>query len=220
MPTWRRLQIALASVIGLAVCAGAMSAWAADRRVTALTADADRLREAQQALSHEREQAKATELSALDRRHTALRARVVPGVEELRASAEAARRAIDPKAPDHDRLRAFGDALDALETRVALLERIGQLDYRGADLNAWAADQRRKGDVTAAAKAAGTRARLMVTDDAVTTYEKALDQLHQTLAQGASARPGGPGVAVAGATDGSSCLPGEPGCGLDGKRIF
>jgi len=215
----RRLQIALAAVIGVAAFGGGTAAYGVQRHVTALEQDSARLRDGQQALARERENAKATELSALDRRHASLRARpLVREAEDARATAEAARRAIDPKTLDHDRLRAFGDALDALQGRLETVEKIAELDRRHADLGAWAAERKRS-EITAAARSAASRAKLMGTDDAARAYEGALDRLHDALAQ--STTPTGRGLPpIAASGSDKKCLAGDPGCGLDGKPLF
>jgi membrane protein involved in colicin uptake len=215
----RRLQIALAAVIGLAALGGSATAYGVTHKIAAMEQSADQMREGQQALARERENAKATELAALDRRHAALRARpLVSEAAEAGATAEAARKAIDPKSLDHDRLRAFGDALDALQARIEAVEKLAQLDRRLGDLTAWAAE-RKRGEATAAARNAASRAKATGTEDAVRAYERALDQLHDWLAQSKTPTGGG-GAVQASSGPGRPCLAGDPGCGLDGRPIF
>ena len=127
---------------------------------------------------------------------------------------------MDPKALDHDRLLAFGDALDALQARLDTLDRIAALDHRRDDLAGWAAD-RRRGEALAAARTAGTRARLTGTSDSLQAYEIALDQVRDGLAHTVT----GVGHQAVAASDsksgkGAPCLEGDPGCGLDGRRAF
>ncbi|MFT3768211.1 MAG: hypothetical protein QM820_22400 [Minicystis sp.] len=217
----RKLQIALAAVLGLVVCGGSASAYGVTRHLARLSQDTEQLRDGQQALARERENAKATQLAALDRRHAALRTRTVAGADEARAAAEIARNHVDAKALDHDRLRAFGDALDALEARIDTLEKLALLDRRFADLTVWAAD-RKRGEATTAARTAAVRAKSTGDVDAMRTYERTLDQLRDALAQ--SAPPSGGAVAVAASSGGKAgtrtCAEGDPGCGLDGKPLF
>jgi hypothetical protein len=231
----RRLRAVLAVVLGVGILGGGGAAISVSRQVTALEQEAAQLREGQTALGREREHAKANELAALDRRHAALRARAETAVAEggtlgigrdadeaLRAAGTACA-SVDAKALDHDRLRAFGDALDTLEARVETLEKVTALDRRIADLDAWAAE-RRKLDAattakTAAAKSAATRARATgAGEDAVRAYAAALGQLHEALAQ--SGGRGGQGKvtsAPAGPDTRQKCTPGaDPLCGPDG----
>jgi hypothetical protein len=216
----RALQIALGTVLALTLGGGSAAAYGVSRHVEGLAADTAQLREGQQALAREREQAKTTELAALDRRFTALRQRpLLREAEDARATAAAARQAIDPKTLDHDRLRAFGDALEALDARLDTLDRIADLDRRQADLATWAAD-RKRGEAAAAAKLAGTRARLMATDDALRAYEGELDKLRDALAQAPAAGPGGrTAVKVADGNPGT-CLKGDPRCDIYGRPLF
>ena len=219
----RRLAQVLAAALGLVLCGGGAAAYAGTRRVATLEQDAEQLREGRQALAREREQARTTELAALDRRHAALRARpLLRDADEARATAEAARRAIDPQTLDQGRLRAFGDALEALQTRLDGLERLAALDWRQADLAAWAVDRRRT-ELTATVRTAALRARASGADEgALRAYEGSLDQLRDALAQAATSKAGPsaasqPGPATAAV---AACLPGDPGCGFDGKPIF
>lgn len=220
----RRLKVALAAVIGLAVCGGAAGAWGVHREVTALSQENERLREGQAALAAERDQAKATELAALDRRFEALRGRPLgkddaKGTAETRATAEAARRAIDPKALDHHRLRAFAEALDALEARMSGLEKLAALEGRHADLEAWAG-QRKKGDADAAtaARGAAARAKIMADDSSLAAYDKALDGLRDALSKEA-ARGGGGGPVVTQPAGAKCNDPHDPLCGLNGRAL-
>jgi len=214
----RRLQHVLSAALALALCGGGAVAYAGTRRVATLEQDAEQLREGQHALAREREQARTTELAALDRRQAALRARLGGhDAEEARANVEAARRAIDVRTVDHDRLRAFDDALDALQIRLDALERMTALDRRQADLVAWAAERRRS-EVTAAARTAAARAKATGADEAaLRAYEGALDQLREALAQPVGRTGPGP-VAVAGNSGPAQgpCLDGDPLCGLGG----
>jgi hypothetical protein len=214
----RRLQRALVAVLGLVLCGGAAAAFGVTRHVAVLEQDAAALREGQTALARERDHAKATELAALDRRHAALRSRpLVHNAEEARATAETARNAIDTRALDHDRLRAFGDALDVLEARIEALEKIEALDRRRADLAAWAAERRRSG-LTEAAESAAARAKAAGGDEgALRAYAGALDQLRNTLARSTGAPgslPPPPGLSQPPCTD-----PKDPLCGFNGRRL-
>jgi hypothetical protein len=216
----RRLLYALASALGLVLCGGGAAAYGSVQHAAALTQDVERLRDGQQALAREREQAKATELAALDRRYAALRGRpLVRDAEDARAAVEAARSAVDDKALDTDRLRKLGDALDALQGRIEVLERIAALEARRADLDAWAAE-RRRGEITAAARIAGTRAKVTGDDAALKAYAGALDDLRNELAQGDGRR--GPVAHAAPGPVYQTCDPnvGDPGCSHDGHRVF
>ncbi len=214
----RRTVVALAAALGLALCGGGVATYQASQRVAGLEQDAERLRDAQAALGKEREHAKTTELAALDRRHAALRARpLAREAEEAGKTADAARSAIDTSALDHDRLRAFGDALDALEARMDTLERLAALDRRRADLTAWAAD-RKKGELADEAQRAAALAKATAGDErSLRAYEAALDKL-----RGAIARPaaGGRVSAPWQAAPGGVCLAGDPSCDLNGHPLF
>jgi colicin import membrane protein len=216
----RRVQAALALALGLVLCGGGVAAYQTSQQVAGLEQSAALRREEHVSLVRERDSARATELAALDRRYAALRARSsASSADEARRTAEAARSAVDVQALDHGRLRAFGEALDALEMRIEALEKVAALDRREADLAAWAAERRRT-EITAAARSAAVRARAASADEgAIRAYEGALDQLRDTLAQavvGAGRAPAAsqPGVVKA------ACAQGDPGCGLDGTRIF
>jgi hypothetical protein len=216
----RVLVRALAAALGLALAGGAAGAYTSARRVAALTDDAEQLRAGQRALSRERDAAKGTELAALDRRHGALRARAAgPALQEARATAEAARSALDPKTVDHDRLRSFGDALDALEARIGVVERVAALDRRRADLAAWAAERRRT-DVAAAAKRAEERAKEAgANEGAVGAYERALDELRDALAHAAPAHRNGQRIEPKDTRETCDPTKNDPLCGLDGRRL-
>ena len=216
-----RVQIALAAALGLVLCGGTLAAYQGSQRVASLEQDASRLHEERSSLARERDSAKSTELAALDRRYAALLARpLAAGAEEARVTAAAARNALDPRAIDHGRLRAFGEAQDGFEARIDALEKVALLDRRQADLTAWAADRRRT-EITAAARSAAARAKSSGADEAsVRLYEGALEKLHDALAQtttsaGATGRPPPATSAVT-----QSCVQGDPGCGLDGTRLF
>jgi len=213
----RVLQRALAAVLGVVLCGGAAAAYQVKQHVAEVEQGAERLREGQSALAKERDHARATELAALDRRHAALRAQPhIREAEEARVTAEAARNTVDARSLDHDHLRAFGDALDALQTRLETLDRMAALDRRHADLTAWAA-QRRRSEITAAARSAAARAKAMGNDEgALRVYEGALDQLRSALADavvtGGPKPPPGP--------TGLRCTdPNDPMCGLDGRPL-
>jgi len=213
----RRLQHVLAAALGLVLCGGSAAAYAVTGHVAGLEQDAAQLREAQQALARERDSAKATELAALERRYAALRAQpLARGAEDARLTAEAAHNAIDAKSPDHHRLRAFGDALDGMEARIDALEKLTALDRRHADLTAWAAERRRT-EVTAAARSAAARAKATADEAALRAYEGALDQLRDTLAHTSAASGGKTPTDVVVKTP---CVAGDPGCGLNGEKIF
>ncbi len=216
----RRLQTALAVALGLVLCGGGVAAYQVSQHVAGLEQSAALRREEHLSLARERDSARATEVAALDRRHATLRARsLISSAEDSRSTADAARSAVDVKALDHGRLRAFGDALDALQMRIEMLEKVALLDRREADLAAWAAERRRT-ELTAAARSAAVRVKASVDEGAIRAYEGALEKLHDALAKG---------VAVAGRPSSSSsvsgvvkpaCAQGDPGCGLDGTRIF
>lgn len=216
----RRTQTVLAVALGLVLCGGGAAAYGATRHVSALEQDTARLREGQTALARERDNAKSTELASLDRRHAALRARTVAGdTAEARATAEAARSAIDTKAPDHGRLRAFSDALDALQARFEALDKVAALSRRHADLAAWAASLKRA-EVGAEAQTAAARVKATSGDEtSIRLYEAALDQMRSALAQSVAA-PGGRLPPIRREVVAGVCPPGDPGCGLDGKPLF
>jgi hypothetical protein len=211
----RRREYVLGAALALFACIGGVTKYSAGQRLDELERATVELREREHARAGERDDARSTELAALDRRHAALLARsAAEGAEGARKTAEEARQAIGERAPGHERLRRFGDALDALENRIEALEKIEALDRRRDDLAAWAASSRRK-DVAeelrraaAAAKASGAAAE----------YEQALGQARAALTQRAGLRPnrpaGEPGPAV------GRCHEGDPSCGIDGRPIF
>lgn len=212
----KRLTIALAAALVLAVTGVGATAYGFSQKLAQMGQETDRLREGQHALAEEREQAKSTQLAALDKRHAALRARETKGADEARSSAEAARNAIDRKTLDLDRLRAFGDALDALQTKLDRLDKLARLDRRLVDLDVWATERKQR-EATAEAHKLAARARAMDTDEGILAYEASLDDLRKTLARAAS--PSGR-VTTTARHVGDTCLDGDPGCGPDGKRIF
>lgn len=216
----RRLQVALSIAVGLLVCGGPAAAYGVHRQVSGLEKETAQLRESQSALSREHDQARTTELAALDRRFAALVMRPIlvtqaRATEETRSTAEAARKAIDAKSLDHNRLRAFGDALDALQARIEGLERLAALDRRLADLDVWA-DQRHKTEAVAAARTAGTRAKVQTDDATLRTYETELDRLRDTLARDGS-KPGA--VSSRETTKGGCIDPNDPMCGINGQSL-
>jgi hypothetical protein len=216
----RRITGVLAAALAVVVAVGGVATYRVTGQLASVEQAFARLRDEQQALAKEREHAKATELTALERRFAALGAR--PNQREAgepRAAAEAARKAIDTKALDQDRLRAFADALDAFEARLNMLDRVAALDKRRDDLAAWAAERKRS-DALAVARATAARAHATGDETALRAYEGALDQARDTLAREPS---GGVRQAVAkteGASGGTCPGPGYPGCGLDGKPLF
>jgi hypothetical protein len=214
----------LAAALALVMVASGVATYRATTRAATLELEVGDLRDGQQALARERERAKATELSALERRYAGAVARYgAHDADEARAVADTARTAAAATPLDQDRLRAFADALDALDARHAAALRVASLDRRRDDLLAWAGASKRS-DATAAVRAAAVRARALGDEGAAQRYEAALDQLRESLA-----RDGSKDGAPAGArpdrivqADGSKhvCIPGDPACGLDGKPIF
>lgn len=220
----RRLQVALAVVIGLVACGGPAAAYVAHGRVTGLEQENAQLRESEAALAREHDQARTTELTALDRRFAALAARAVlvedpRATDEASRTAEAARKALDAKALDHSRLRAFGDALDALQARIEGLERLAALERRHADLSAWADQRRRSEPLLAEARKAEARAKAMTDDGSLRAYEGALDRLRDALAKD-GARGGAASSSTTQVTGPGGCTdPHDPMCGFGGQRL-
>ncbi len=211
----------LAGALALAVSASGFGAFAASRKTAALEQDVSALRDEGLALGREREAAKGAALEGLDRRFAMLKARPIAGSEAARASAEAARGAVDPRSPDRGRVRAFSDALDALEARLATADKLATLDRRQADLGAWAAE-RKHPEILAAARTAGARARASGEGDAVRGYEAALDQAREALSHETPPAAGGrvPLAGKAEPTVKGVCPQGDPTCGLNGERVF
>jgi membrane protein involved in colicin uptake len=212
----------LGIALGVALCGGAAGAYSAVSRVGALEQEAERLRDGQLSLAREHERARETELSALDLRLATLLARPASkSAGDARTTAEAARSAVDPKAVDHARLRAFADAIDALQARIETIEKVASLDRRKDDLNAWATSQRKSED--SAVTVAAARAKAPGADDAAArAYESALDHWGAELL-GASGKRGGGGGTSSGPRGpvGAPCDPnvGDPTCDLTGHRI-
>jgi len=210
-----RVQTALMAALGLVLC-GSLGAYSVSQRVDSLKIEAEQLRDGQTALTRERDAAREAAFSTLDRRYASLRmSAFIKEAEGARAAAESAKNAIDVKALETTRLRAFSDALDALQTRLDSLEKIASLDRRHADLTAWAADRRRS-DATEATRAAAARAKAMPDDSAVRAYEGALNQLHDALARSTSPAGSRPPTEKTGpkCTD-----PNDPLCGFDGRSL-
>ncbi|MFO0759675.1 MAG: hypothetical protein U0359_24515 [Byssovorax sp.] len=215
-----RVQLGLAIALGLSLLAGGGLHVRAEQALAEVSARAERLEDGRATLTRERDQAKSAELASLDKRFGSLKARL--GAEQNEAAlitAEQARAAIDPAALDRTRMRAFGDALDALQGKVDARDELARLDQRRGDLDAWAAQQKKRGLLGDADEAAA-RARATFDAVALATYKRALDQASRELAHGTSAAGSAGPIATARVPEGKPCLKGDPGCGLDGKRIF
>lgn len=216
----RRWIYGLGVALALALAGGGLAAFESSQRVSALERDAEHLRESQLSLSREHERARATELGALDLRMAALLARpLAKDAKDARRTAEAARGAVDPKAIEHDRLRAFADALDALQSRIEAVEKLDALDRRRESLSGWAVALR-KGEDSRVADAAAHAASSGADDGALRSYETALDRWQRDLGQNG---PKGSGGAGGGVTDKRpTCDPnvGDPMCDPTGHRIL
>lgn len=215
----RRRELVLGAVLASVLAAAGFGAWDASSRLGRHERAAEELRERERSLLREREDGKRSELGGLERRHAALLARAhSEDAKTERATAEAARRALDPRSPTHDRLRAFAEALDALESRVDRSARLALLDRRRDDLATWATSVKRTKRLEAVTSAARAARSENAGAGALAAYERALDQLSLELGErtGGSSRAGGADpVEVKG-----SCQEGDPGCGLDGKPVF
>lgn len=213
----------LGVALGLALVGGGVAVFESSQRVSALERDASQLREAQASLSREHERARQTELGALDLRMAALLSRpLARQAADARKTAEAARGAVDPKAIDHDRLRAFADALDALQARIEAAEKLDALDRRRESLAGWATALRKNEDTTVLAAAA--HAKTTAADDALRSYETALDRWQRDLVQ-SGPKSGGAGAGTTTTTSNDNrprCDPnvGDPMCDSTGHRIL
>ncbi len=196
----------LVAALALALCGSGAVAYAGNRRVATLEHDAAQLGAAQKAEAEERDRVAQSALSTLERRYAALFARPAgDAAAEARAKVESAR----AHGLDRGGLRAYADALDALEARLDWESRLAALDRRQTDLGAWATDKRR-GEATAAVRAAAARARIGG-DAELRAYEAALDQLRVALGQGpAKVDPVSPQQKEPVAT--RPCLEGDPMC--------
>lgn len=217
----RRLKIALGAVLGLVVLGAPLTAYSVNSKLGGLEQELAQLHESHSALSKEREQARATELAALDKRLAELLKRPIlasdaRSFEEARATVEAARKAIDAKALDHSRLRSFGEALDALEARIEALETLAALDRRMADLDAWA-EQRKSEKVASVAHGAAARAKAHTDGGALRAYETALDQLRGALSKDGPRRAGATSTSTG--TTGGCTDPNDPMCGFNGQSL-
>lgn len=133
------LRHALAGVIGLVVLAGSATGWAVNGHLTKIEQESQRLREDRWAVSQAYDEAMASQLASLDRRHAALGERATAkNAEKARLRAEAARSAIEAGGVDAPKLAAFAEALDALGGVVAANERLAAHDQRLLDLTSWA----------------------------------------------------------------------------------
>lgn len=212
----RRLKLALGVLLGVMVLGGAGTAIGVSRQVASVEQEMQRLREDHAAAAKERDQAKASELSGLDRRLEALiRRPVAIQAKDVAATAQEARRAIDVKALEHGRLHAFAEAVEALQGKVEALERIEALDGRLNELDSWAS-QKRKSEAAAAARAAAKSAKVTVDDSAIRAYETALNQLHATLAAEKGGAGSGP---ISEKHTGPACDPNSPLCDLNGRSL-
>ncbi|MEO5725913.1 MAG: hypothetical protein ABI134_16160 [Byssovorax sp.] len=107
----RRLLTALAVALGLVLSGGGVAAYQVSQHVAGLEKSAALRREERVSLERERDSARAAELAAVDRYHAELRARALASsAAEARATADAARSAVDGKASDLGRVRAVGAA--------------------------------------------------------------------------------------------------------------
>lgn len=200
-----RLQHGLLAGIAFLLLTGAAGGHHLVTKVGRVEREAAALREEQRATAREQERALATELAALDRRYLKLKDRAADS-----KVADAARSAI-AAACNAETLRAFADALDALEARLSFAQRIEELDRRHADLAAWAAQQG-KTSLTAPARAAAKRAR--ADERGLADYRKALDDLSAALGvpRRRVPKPGEP-------TPPECTNPQDPLCGPDGKIL-
>jgi hypothetical protein len=214
----RRREYVLSAALALFACVGGVATYTTTQRHDELARATAELRDREHALARERDDARGTELAALDRRHATLLGRASKrGAEAARRTADEARRAIAERAPGHERLRMFADALDALETRVEALEKLEALDGRRTDLLAWATATRRKDVAEALRRASDTAKAPNAGADAIADYEQALNRVRDRLQ-----RRGGP-VLNRTVDDGpgpNRCDPNDPSCGFDGKPVF
>lgn len=216
----RRWIYGLGVAFALAVLGGGLATYESSQRVAALEKDAEHLRESQLSLSREHERARATELGALDLRMAALVARpLAKEAAEARKTAEAARGALDPKAIEHDRLRAYADALDALQSKIEAAEKLESLERRRESLAGWAVALRKAED-TRVADAAGHAKSSGAEDSALRSYENALDRWQRDLGQ--SSPQGATGTGGTKNDTRPKCDPnvGDPMCDPSGHRIL
>jgi hypothetical protein len=211
-------EYGLAAVLALVVAVGGVSAYQNGERTQKLEQTADELKDRERSLTREQDEAKRVELTALDRRHENLLAR--PGVKqatEQKKTADAARAGLGTASLGHDRLRAFADSLDSLESHIDRAEEMAKLETRHADLQAWAsAVGKKRAGATAIEKQ--KRARTTPTVAALADYERALNELADGLGERVAA---GKGPIVASDTrPNGRCNPDDPGCGLDGRPVF
>lgn len=215
----RRELVLAAALVIVAVTGGAMS-WTASTRAAREAQAAAEHQERERSLLRERDEQKRVELQALDRRHAALLARPhAAEAKRAKQTAEDARAAVDPRAPATARLRTFAESLDALDARIAELDRLAGLDRRRDDLSLWAASRRqtaRLESLNAAARRARTET---ASSDEVARYERALDQLAGELGEHRGV-PSGTSPRVETSRDERKCRDGDPGCGLDGRPLF
>lgn len=217
----RRTIYGLAVALGVVLCAGGAAAISSSQRMSALEADAARLRESQSSLSREHEQNRSAELGALDLRMAALVSRPSAKLAtDAQKTAEAARSAVNPQAIDHSRLRAFADALDAFQSRIEAVERLGALDRRRESLEGWAVALRKEADDKV--RGAASAAKSSLDDPSLNTYERALDRLQRDL-ESAGPRGGSGPITTSGGdrSNRPTCDPnvGDPMCDATGHRI-
>jgi hypothetical protein len=216
----RRREILMAVALVLAAAVGGATTWNATSRANREANVAGEHQERERSLLRERDEQKRVELQALERRHAVLSAKPrAADAKRAKETAEAARAAIDPRAPTTERMRTFADSLDAFDTRIAELDRLAQLDRRRDDLSAWATSLRKSGRLDSV-DAAALRARAeAATADDIAAYERALDQLADDLG-GHRSSGGRPAAAADTPHDSRTCREGDPGCGLDGRPLF
>lgn len=215
---WR--EYGLAAVLALVVAVGGVSAYQSGERTQKLERTAEELKDRERSLTREQDEAKRVELTALDRRHENLLAR--PGAKlavDQKKTADAAREGLGTASLGHDRLRAFADALDSLETRIDAVEEMEKLERRHADLQAWASaiGKKRAG---ATAIEMQKRARFGLGRAALADYERALNELADGLGNRAAVGNGASDHGTSDTRPADKCNPDDPGCGLDGRPVF
>jgi hypothetical protein len=214
----RRREYALAALLAVFVSAGSVLGYDARVENQKLEQTSHELRETERALARERDDAKRTELSALDQKHSALLARAgSKDATEAKKTAAAARKAVDGQAPGHDQLRTFSQALDALAGRIETAEKLALLENRFGDLESWAMSLRKK-DALRAVQTSRAKAKAETADFSdLVAYESALNDLAKKLGARTQGRVQLDDDVV---IPTGKCREGDPGCGLDGRPLF
>jgi colicin import membrane protein len=215
----------LAAALAIAVAVGGASAFALVSKVDKLDRDVAALRDDATKATSAIDAARASALSAIDRRISATAARAAgagASASADKALVDVRRAALEDKAGkalDDGAVRAMDDALTAWEARIVRAEKARALDRRRADLVAWATGAHRT-EALAKVDALAAKALAEPEDRTLSALDDALSQAREALSS--RAVPGGHGVIAIKDknTTGRTCTdPNDPLCGFNGQPL-